>query len=199
MRFLTIVVLAFLFTVSSFSQSHSEDIKKEAQIYYDYMTEMDLDGILDYMYPKVFDMASKEQMKTGMLQMFDSPQLKVEFLSNEVTSVSQVEEVEGVNYALVYYKSEMRMTFLTEKDKSEEERKSHLDLMKSTLATQFGAENITIDTATTSLVISHDASMFAIKDPQYDGWKFLANEKNMEALVNTMIPEAVRSRLSEKD
>ncbi|GGD16162.1 hypothetical protein GCM10011368_17690 [Hyunsoonleella pacifica] len=191
MRFLTTLVLLFLFTTSIFSQSHKVEIEKEAQAYYDLMTNMNIDGFLDYMYPKVFDMVPKEQMKTGMEQMFNSPEMKIEFISNEVKSVSDQKEVDGVNYAMVYYNSKMRMTFLTIKDNSEEERKAYLDMMKTSMANQFGAENVTVDVATTSVVVNND--------PQYDGWKFLGNEKNMAAMVNSIIPEAVRSRLSEKD
>lgn len=199
MRFLTTVVLALLFTTSIFSQSNKADIQKEAQTYYDYMTDMNIDAILDYMYPKVFDMVPKNQMKTGMEQMFNSPQMKIEFISNEVTSISDEKEVDGVNYAMVYYNSKMRMTFLTEKDKTEEERKAYLDMMQTSMANQFGAENVTVDLATTSVVIDNNASMYAINDAQYDGWKFLGNEKNMAAMINMMIPEDVRTALLEKE
>ncbi|TBM99377.1 hypothetical protein EYD45_15575 [Hyunsoonleella flava] len=199
MRFLTTLVLAFLFSASVFSQSHKAEIQKEAQNYYNLMTDMNIDGFLDYMYPKVFEMVTKEQMKTGMEQMFNSPQMKIEFISNDVKSISDEKEVDGVNYAVVYYNSKMRMTFLTEKDKPEADRQAYLDMMKTNMAAQFGAENVTVDVATTSVVINNDASMFAINDPQYDGWKFLGNEKNMAAMVNSMIPEAVRTALLEKE
>lgn len=199
MRFFTTLLFAFLITTSSFSQSQTETIEKEAQTYYDYMTKMNLDGVLDYMHPKMFEMASKEQMKAGMEQMFNSPQMKVEFISNTITSISDTKEVDGVTYAIVYFNSKMRMTFLTEKDKPEEQRTDYLELMKSNMAAQFGSENVTIDTETTSLIINNDANMFAIKDPKYDGWKFLGNEKNMAAFVDSVVPETVRTALLEKE
>lgn len=199
MRFFTTLLFAFLITTSSFSQSQTETIKKEAQTYYDYMTNMNLDGVLDYMHPKMFDMAPKEQMKAGMEQMFNSPQMKIEFISNTITSISDTKEVDGVTYAIVYFNSKMRMTFLTEKDKPQEQRTDYLELMKSNMAAQFGSENVTIDAKTTSLVINNDANMFAIKDSQYDGWKFLSNERNMAAFVNSIVPEAARTALLEKE
>ncbi len=198
MRFFTTLVFTLLITISSFSQTNREDIKKEAQAYYDFMTAMNLDGVLDYMHPKMFDMASREQMKAGMEQMFNSPQMKIEFILNDVTSVSDAIEETGITYAVVYYDSKMRMTFLTEKDKPVEEQKSYLDMMESTMVAQFGSENVTADAETMSLVIDNNSTMFAIKDPQYDGWKFLANEKNMAAFVNSIVPEIVRTTLLEK-
>ncbi|GAL65205.1 hypothetical protein [Jejuia pallidilutea] len=199
MKFFTTLVLAFLITCSSFSQSQTEAIEKEAQTYYDYMTNMNLDGVLDYMHPKMFDMAPKAQMKAAMEQMFNSPQMKIEFISNTVNSISDTKEIDSVTYAVVYYNSKMRMIFLTEKDKPKEAQNDYLELMKSTMAAQFGSENVTIDADTTSLVINNNASMFAINDPQYNGWKFLSNEKNMAAFVNSIVPEAVRTALLEKE
>ena len=127
------------------AQSHKEIITKEAQTYYDYMTNQNFDGVLDYMYPKVFDMAPREQMKMGMEQMFNSPDMKIEFLNNDITEVSDQKEYDGVTYAAVYYNSKMKMTFLSELEKPEEDKKTFIQFMKSTMATQFGEENVQAD------------------------------------------------------
>ena len=195
MKFLSTLIIALLLSLSSIAQSHKEDITKNANTYYSYMTNQNFDGVLDYMYPKVFEMAPKEAMKAGMEQMFNSPDMKIEFISNEVTEVSNEKEVDGITYAAVYYNSKMKMTFLSEKEKSEEDQKKFLDFMKTTMITQFGEGNVTSDLKTLSLVINMDATMFAIKDPKYDGWKFIGNDDAMQQLVNSIIPESVRTEL----
>ena len=195
MKYLTSLLLAFLISLSSFAQSHKEEVAKNAQTYYDYMTAQNFDGVLDYMYPKVFEMAPRAQMKAGMEQMFSSPDMKIEFISNDVTRVTDKKEVDGVTYAAVFYNSKMKMTFLSEKDKSPEDQKAFLDFMKVTMDTQFGADNVTSDAEAMSLVINMDANMFAIKDPQYDGWKFIGNDDAMKMLVDSIVPESVRTEL----
>jgi hypothetical protein len=194
MKFFTTLVFAFLFTVSGFSQSQAE-ITKHAQTYYDHMTNQNFDGVLDYMYPKVFDMASRSQMKAGMEQMFNSPEMKIEFISNEVTSVTNNKKAEGVTYAAVFYNSKMKMTFVSEMDKPEADKKGFLEFMKTTMDTQFGADNVTSDFNTMSLIINMDSSMFAINDPKYKDWKFIGNDDAMKQLVDTIVPESVRSEL----
>ena len=196
MKYLTSLLL--LISLSSFGQSHTTEITKNAQTYYDYMTNQNFDGVLDYMYPKVFDFAPRAQMKAGMEQMFGSPGMKIEFIANDVTSVSEEKILEGVTYAVVFYNSKMKMTFLSEKDKPAEDQKAFLDFMKATMDTQFGENNVTADQATMSLVINMDANMFAIKDPQYEGWKFIGNDDAMKQLVDSIIPEAVRTELLEE-
>ena len=195
MKNIITLLIALLISVSSFAQSHKDEVSKNAQTYYDYMTAQNFDGVLDYMYPKVFEMAPRAQMKAGMEQMFSSPDMKIEFISNEVSKVSDKKEVEGVTYAAVFYNSKMKMTFLSEKDKSAEDQKAFLDFMKITMDSQFGENNVTADQAEMSLVINMDANMFAIKDPQYEGWKFIGNDDAMKQLVNSIIPESVRTEL----
>ncbi|WP_298893464.1 hypothetical protein [uncultured Psychroserpens sp.] len=195
MKLFSTLLFALLVTFSSFSQSHKEEITKNAETYYEYMTNQNFDGVLDYMYPKVFDTASKEQMKAGMEQMFNSPDMKIEFVSNTVTDVTDKMEVENITYAAIFYNSKMRMTFISEKDKSEEEQKSFLEFMEGIMKTQFGETNVTSDLKTVSLLINMDANMFAIKDPKYDGWKFIGNDDTMKELVNSIIPESVRTAL----
>ncbi|MFT4780522.1 MAG: hypothetical protein ACJAZK_002965 [Psychroserpens sp.] len=195
MKNFTTLIFALLFTSASFAQSHTAEITKNAQIYYDYMTAQNFDGVLDYMYPKVFEMAPRAQMKAGMEQMFSSPEMKIEFISNDVTKVSEEKVVEKITYAAVFYNSKMKMTFVSEQNKPEEDRKGFLDMMKSTMDSQFGAANVASDLKTMSLVINMDATMFAIKDPQYTGWKFLGNDDAMKMLVDSIVPESVRTEL----
>jgi hypothetical protein len=195
MKNLTTLILALLISLSSFAQSHKAEITKNAQTYYDYMTNQNFDGVLDYMYPKVFEMAPRAQMKAGMEQMFSSPDMKIEFLSNDVTKVSEEKVVEGITYAAVFYNSKMKMTFVSEQDKQEDDKKAFLEFMKVTMDSQFGEGNVTSDIKSMSLVINMDAMLFAIKDPQYEGWKFIGNDDAMKQLVDSIIPESVRTEL----
>ena len=195
MKYLTSLLVVLLISISSFAQSSKVEITKNAETYYDYMTNQNFDGVLDYMYPKVFEFAPRAQMKAGMEQMFASPGLKIEFIANDVTSVSEETVLEGITYAAVFYNSKMKMTFLSEIDKPVEDQKTFLDFMKATMDTQFGEGNVTADQETMSLVINMDANMFAIKDPQYEGWKFIGNDDAMKQLVNSIVPEAVRTEL----
>lgn len=195
MKFISTLLVAFLFTCTVIAQSQKETITKHAETYYDYLNNQNFDGILDYMYPKVFEMAPREQMKMGMQQMFNSPDMKIEFLSNDVTHVSDEKAVDGITYAVVFYNSKMKMTFLSEMDKPADDQASFLEFMKTTMQTQFGSGNVTSDPETMSLVINMDSNMFAINDPKYKTWKFIGNDDAMKSLVDTIVPEAVRTEL----
>lgn len=198
MKFFITLVITLLITFSSIAQSQAE-ITKHAETYYDHMTNQNFDGVLDYMYPKVFEMASREQMKAGMEQMLNSKEMKIEFISNDVSRVTDDIELDGVTYALVFYSSKMKMTFVSEMEKPEEDRKGFLEFMKGTMESQFGEGKVTSDLKTMSLVITMDSNMFAIKDPKYPVWKFIGNDDTMKQLVNTIVPEPIRTELLKEE
>ena len=193
-HFITFFLICFL-SISTYSQSHKEVLTSEANMYFEYLTNQNFDGILDYMYPKVFDLAPREQMKIGMQQMFNAEDMNIQFLANDVTKVSDKKVLDDVEYAVIYYFSTMKMTFLTEEGQTEEDKKGFLMFMKSTLQTQFGEEHVQEELETMSLIIDMNATMFAIKDPQYKGWKFLGNDDSMKTIVNAVIPETVITEL----
>ena len=177
------------------SQDEKEAVKKASMDYFQHMVDQDFDGILDAMYPKVFEAVPKEQMKMGMQQMFSNPEMKIEFISNDIKRVTDAKKVEDKTYRAVFYRSEMKMTFVSEQDKPEADRKSFLDFMKTTMDTQFGQENVTANAEDTSLNIVMNSNMFAIKAPSYEGWKFIGNDDNMKQLIDSIIPESVRTDL----
>ena len=193
-HFLTLA-LFYLISFSTFSQSHKEVITKEVKVYFNNMTTQNFDGVLDYMYPKIFDMAPRAQMKLGMEQMFNAKDMRIEFLANDITKISDKMEVDDIAYAAVFYDSKMKMTFLTEDNQTQEDKKGFLMFMKSTMQTQFGEDNVTDDLDTMSLIIKMSATMYAINDPQYQGWKFLGNDDALKMLVDKIVPETVRTQL----
>ncbi|MFK7781743.1 hypothetical protein [Psychroserpens sp.] len=195
MKFLSTLFFICFISVSAYSQSHKTILIKEANIYFDYMVKQNFDGVLDYMYPKVFEMAPREQMKAGMQQMFNAEDMTIQFLSNVVTQVTDTKNLEGITYAAIFYSSKMKMTFLTEEEQAEDDKKGFLMFMKATMQTQFGEDNVVEELSTMSLIIDMDATMFAIDDPKYKGWKFLGNDDAMATIVNSVIPESIRTEL----
>lgn len=195
MKHFKLLCIAFLISITTIAQTNNETVKIQAEEYFSYLENNDFDNLLNSMYPQIFDSFPKDQLKAGMEQMFNNPGMKIEFLSNEVSSLSEAMKKDGKTYMVVFYNTEMKMTFVTEQGKPEEEKAKFLDLMKSSMAAQFGEENVTADVKETALVINVDANMFAISDASYDGWKFIGNDDTMKVLINSIIPEEVRTTL----
>jgi hypothetical protein len=105
-------LVCFLLTsVSGFSQELNEIANK---MFVD-MNNRDYDAILDMTHPKVFDIVSKEQMKTVLKSTLEGnsefsieiPKQTPEFKVSEVYK----EEKDDLSYAFVTYDMTMKMTF----------------------------------------------------------------------------------------
>lgn len=189
---LTITLFVSFF---SFAQTDADIIKTETLTYFKYVENNNSEGVINYMHPKVFETISKEQLKAGMDQMLKNEEMKIEFLSSDILNISEIIEHEGSKYSLVLYSNDMKMTFLSEIENSIEEKQTFIDFMKPTMEAQFGEENVKSDAASASLTIHVESTIYAVNSEAFESWKFLANDQNMKAITNTIIPETVRTQL----
>ena len=198
MKNLIIVFMLVCYYTTS-AQSDKENIKKDINTYFDYVESNNSDGVINYMHPKVFETISKEQLKQGMDQMLKNEEMKIEFLSTEILNISNIISFENTSYSLIEYANDMQMTFLSEIKNSLEEKKIFIDFMKATMDSQFGEANVKTDIENAALIIHVESSIYAVYNKDFDSWKFLANDKNMTSVVNTIIPETVRNKIIIKE
>ncbi|OMP32141.1 hypothetical protein [Mangrovimonas sp. DI 80] len=198
MKHLLRIAILFI-SILAQAQSDTEGVKVELLKYFDYVEANNSDGVIGYMHPKVFETISKEQMKAGMDQMLQNEQMKIEFLSTEITNISKIITLGDSQYSLIDYSNDMRMTFLSVADKSLEEKQTFMDFMTPTIEEQFGEGNVKKDVETASLIIHVESNIYAVNNVDFGGWKFLANDPNMATVVNGIIPAEVRNELTKQN
>jgi hypothetical protein len=191
----TLLAIALFFTLFSFAQTDIDTIKKETLTYFKYVENNNSEGVIGYMHPKVFETVSKEELKAGMDQMLKNEQMKIEFLSTDILNVSDVIEHKKSKFCLLEYSNEMKMTFLSEVEKSLEEKQTFINFMKSTMEAQFGEGNVEANAENAALNIHIESTIYTVYNSEFEGWKFLANDPNMKAVIDTIIPETVRTQL----
>lgn len=174
-------------------------LKTEALQYFQYVEANNSKEIINYMHPKVFETIPKEQMKAGMDQMLNNKDMKIEFLSSEINYMSDIIENEGSSYVNIDYTNEMRMLFLSEKDKSIKAKTAFMDFMKKTMETQFGADNVILDAENLALMVTVNSDLYAVYNKAFAGWKFVGNDDAMTSVINTIIPEKVRLAFNENN
>lgn len=93
----------------------------------------DYEAMMEYVYPKVFTIASKKDMiamfsgiGTGLEFSFDNPDLK------------WIEGIHSNNYALIRYSMEMGLRLVSDETRTE----AMFNTMKIAFESQFGAENV---------------------------------------------------------
>lgn len=150
------------------------------------------EGVLDLTYPKLFDLAPKEQMLALFQQMEDSG-MKFNFENMKVDSISGIFGAENQKFAKVGYTANMTISF-----EGEMYGDDVMPFLKSSFETTYGAENVSYDKDHKTFKILAVKSLYAITEPGAENWFFLENNPEQEVILNLLIPEAVRNHFSKQ-
>lgn len=149
--------------------------------------QKDYNSILDYTYPKVFDLVTREQMTALFDQMFNNDAFSINIMpaKNAALEISEVKEIKGCKYALLSYNSEMQLQFKTEIEISPND-------MKNALLMSFPNAKIDYDEANNTYNISLEQKNLVISDEYTQGnWRFLNANKNDKELLKLLIDEQI--------
>ena len=180
-------VLFFIFMSTSITVAQSQDTQAIKAALEDYLTAVkarDIDKILDFMPPKMFEMASRAQMKEELSQ---GDLKNITFKKTAVRGVSSVVKHNKSKYAVVKYFSEAVLQ-LPKKDESKME--SMVMVMKSML----GKDNVKLNKAKRQITMSVDSELYAILSPGVKGWKFIQKDKDSEGFLEKVVPKEVQDK-----
>ncbi len=193
-----LLILVLFFNLALQGQVDKKTLKAETLKYFDFVEANNSEGVINYMHPKVFETLPKEQMKAGMDQMLDNKDMKIEFLSSDINSITDIIEHENSSYVNIGYTNKMKMVFLSEKEKPVEDQNVFMGFMKKTMDSQFGEKNVSLDAENLALIVTVNSNLYAVYNDDFGGWKFVGNDDAMTAVINTIIPEKVRLAFSKK-
>ncbi|HEV7779762.1 MAG TPA: hypothetical protein VGO58_00770 [Chitinophagaceae bacterium] len=154
---------------------------------------MDIEKVLDYTYPKLFEIVPRAQLLQFMKDGFNNKEVKVEMDSLTVDKVYPVFEEGKGNYAKVIYSMVMIMTFT--KDSAQGNSDETNEMIRATMAEKYGENNVNLDKATGVLRIRQTSPMIAAKDEHSKEWTFV-NLKEGDATINKMFSKEVLDKLA---
>lgn len=195
MQKLISLLISVFFTVVLFAQTDQQVIQATAQTYMNAVKNKDIDKMLDAMLPDVFVMVNRNQLKMSMEQMFNNPNMIIEYLSAKIFNISETVSHKDNKYARINYDSSFKMLFPSNDGVSAEENKTMLNSMKSVLESQFGKDSIVINYEEASVTVNSNSYMYAVSSPKYEGWKFINDDDSMGQLAKNIIPAEVISVL----
>lgn len=189
MKHITVLLISFLI-VTNLSAQDKEVISQEVGKYFETLKAKDVKASLEYIYPKIFEIAPKGKIEQSMNETFNDPTLELNFKDLAIGTVSDVIVQDGVKYALIAYSYKMTIKSLEDLGKDFEKQ------LLGTYIDMYGKNNVEYDKKTKTYSIAVTTSMYAINSPKYSGWKFLENKKGMEIILQKLIPESVTEQLN---
>lgn len=161
-----------------------------------YTKTLDLEKILDYTYPKLFKIVSRDQMLEVLKGTFDNEEFTTTLDSLQISEIHPIFKLEDESFAKVKHTMIMRMKFKEPLDTADggiEDRELFADIMGQ----QFGEGNVRYDYATDQIVISLLSDMVAIKYKEDGIWYFVNYDEEEPMIINMLFSKAVQEKLKE--
>lgn len=182
---LFLVLASFIF---GFSQN-LKALQTDAQIMYDNAITLDLDKILDQTYPKVFEIASREQMKDVLNEAFNNEAMTIRLVKIDPKfTFGEIKKIGNQTFCVFEHENKMTMAF---KEDMGESAEMMLEMIKESM----GASEATYDDKTFTFTILKRAKVLAVSDELTNNtWKFVNIEKD-GSLIQMLFDEKIIKQL----
>ena len=178
MKYFLLFLLFIQFTIAQNLVSKDSIIAKINE--YNEAIEKDMLKSLDFMYPKLFELVSKEEFENSINAMKNDENIDIGFKNRKLNNISEIIDYQGIKYSIVDYSYVLFMGFKNE----------NREILEMTLKFQeekYGKENVILRDSTFEIKINN--KMFAILDPIYKEWKLLEFKKDKREILEKIIPK----------
>lgn len=187
-------LLFLLSLTTTFAQTDNADIQKTFEDYFKAVEQSNYPKVVDYLYPKLFDIAPKEAMLQAMEEMTTDTNVTIKLHSAVVKKISKTFVLDKIKYAVVKHSFKMTMLFKNNNSDANIKEDGSLDVADFTfklLKGKYGEENVALDKEKSIIEVFSNSEMYAINDPAYPGWKFLEKKEEMQSLLEQLLPKKV--------
>ena len=151
--------------------------------------------MMEYVYPKVFTLATKEQM----VQVFNSMETMGLGLNVDKITINNLEPLMksgDKDFAVADYSIEIRLELKSATMQSAEV----IESLKSSFKVSYNATDMNYDEETKMLSFSGRKYVLAVKDPEYDGenWYFLEYDASNPMAAQMLLDNDVLAKFKEK-
>lgn len=186
-----IIVLIVLFTCFLGFSQNNETLKTDVKKMYDASYNMAFDEVMQYTYPKIFEIAPREQVAAAIENAFDNEEMKIRFVHvNPTFTYSEIKKIDNKSVCLVKYKSAMRMTFERKLEAAE------VEAFTKAFNESGEYEKSTFEQDRNSFFLEGDAAMIAVADESTKGkWTFVNYSKSQAQLAEMLLGANVLKEL----
>lgn len=183
-------VLSFFLALNMVAQAQQTDddaIRQTMATYLDHARTQNIDGLLDELYPGIYAILPRDQMQAYFQRFFTDEEVRFRFESMDVSSISPVFKKNERAFARINYHLVMSMQYHgTNKDDSV------VEMLRQNVVSEYGADHVRYDDATSTFLIDADKIMLAIWDKEQSGWKVMDYDKTLGPFLEQMeIPAEV--------
>ena len=182
--------LACALTASSQTAADSATLVQRLDEFMKANAVLDISKVMDYTYPKLFELAPKESIVEAMKNTFDNEEINIRMDSLEVIRIHPLFAFNNGFYSRIDYSMVMRMQFKKQADMDPEQLGSTLAAFRS----QFGEKNVWYSETDKRFNIYQRTSMAALRDEPKEKWTFV-NIKKDDPMMMQLLDKALIEKL----
>lgn len=181
----------FLFLFSISQAQTLEELKLDTKKVYDASYNIDFDAILNYSYPKLFELVDRTQMTQVLESNFQNPEFSVRFVyPNPTFNYSEMKKINNQTFCIIRYNGAIRMKY--EKPLTDQLANGMLTTFKQHMA----GKKVSYEKERNSFLIEGESVLIAISDNlTQNKWRFLNYDAGQLEFIDKMITESVRKQL----
>lgn len=191
MRF--IVLVSFYFSIS-FGALAQDDIKTVLQEYLKFSEEKNSEKLMDYMYPKFFELFPREMMIKTLDQSLKDPSLEIVLKDSEILNISPPKTADTVTYSIVDYAFVMTLKYV-ESEENPLPDEDTIEMTTNIFKNLYGEDKVFYDKQNARFTINVKKNMLALKSPSLTSWKVLGTEANLKPFLLKIIPKEIVDEL----
>jgi len=188
-KFLILVIS--LFSIYSCSQNKTENteynIKKSLTAFIENMKEKKINSAVEFIYPRYFEVVSKEQMTQILNSTYNNPSILTEIQKFDIDKIEKPEKINSEYYSITDYSFIMKLKIDWNSFPNSEQIKSQI---KDGLSKKFGSENIKYFSDEDYYIVNAKMKSCAISSNQKD-WTFLILEPQYKPELESILPEKI--------
>ena len=172
-------------------ETNSDNLKEhftaDISNYLEAFNHRNWDGVVDMVYPKMFDLIPKDQMKQSFNQLEEmGMDMKTEF--KEITKISEVIIHENSKFCRVYYHSGITIIISGLMLENKEQ-------LIENFITAYGSDNVNYYENENRFFINAIKSMIAVLNEDSDDWKYIEYNDQQKVFLGQFIPSKVLEQI----
>jgi uncharacterized membrane protein len=171
-------------TITLFAQTVNESIERDFNAYSKLIVDKKIDKAMEYINPKLFNIATKEQMVAMLESIYNVPEIDIKLFMPTIDSYGNLQTVEGINYVKIQVTTPIEMKFNNPEFKNE-----MIPLYLASFEEEFGKGNVVFDEKVKAFKITSSNPVIASSTDQNKNWKFITiDNKEVSVLLETIVP-----------
>ncbi len=185
--------ICFAGSAQELTPADKSELESRLGTFMDLTAKEDYNGLMDYIYPKLFDFASREQM----IEVFSGLEaLGIDMIIDKVT-IDKIESLhqEGENrYVLGTYSLNARIVLVSDELKTTEAAEQ----MQAAFALQFAENAVSYDKDNYTININGGIKhLVAVNETKYKGlWYFVEYDQNNPDVLAILLPKEVIDKVN---